>query len=161
MYYIYSSFQDDIDMLEKIPLIPALLRTVGNEVTGQAMTVVSDSKKTSPLQEGRDMTRNVGDGDKQLDDKEGESDPSLRVQQNDEQVTLLQWISANNHSSVYQVAQSCIKNMEQVCGFTAKLLLSASDNFVPEPCQFCIVFVARHADIFVRVAMQVLRLSQL
>jgi hypothetical protein len=161
VYYIYSSFQDDIDMLAKIPLIPALLRTVGNEVTGQAVTVVSDSKKISPLQEGRDMTRSVRDGDKQLDDKEGESDSSLQVQQNDEQVSLLQWISANNHSSVYQVAQSCIKNMEQVCGFTAKLLVSASDNFVPEPCQFCIIFVARHADIVARVAMQVLGLSQL
>ena len=118
MYYIYSSFQDDIDMLAKIPLIPALLRTVRNEVTGQAMTVISDSKITSPLQEGRDMTRSVRDRDKQLDDKEGESDSSPQVQQNDEQVSLLQWISANNHSSVYQVAQSCIKNMEQVCSFT-------------------------------------------
>jgi len=161
VYYIYSSFQDDIDMLAKIPLIPALLRTVGNEVTGQAVTVVSDSKKISPLQEGRDMMRSVRDGDRELDDKEGESDSSLQVQQNDEQVSLLQWISANNHSSVYQVAQSCIKNMKQVCGFTAKLLVSASDDFVPEPCQFCIIFVARHADIVARVAMQVHRLLQL
>jgi hypothetical protein len=148
-------------MLAKIPLIPALLRNVGNEVTGQAMTVVSDFKKTSPVREGRVLTRSVRDGDKQLDDKEGESDSSLQVQQNDEQVSLLQWISANNHSSVYQVAQSCIKSMEQVCSFTAKLLVSASDNFGPEPCQFCIIFVARHADIVARVAMQVLRLSQL
>jgi deferrochelatase/peroxidase EfeB len=129
VYYIYSSFQDDIDMLAKIPLIPALLRTVENEVTGQAMTVVSDSKKTSPLQEGREMTRRVREGDQQLDDKDGEGDSNLQVQRNDEQVSLLQWISANNQSNVYQVAQSCIKNMEQVCSFTAELLESANENF--------------------------------
>lgn len=134
VYYIYSSFQDDIDMLAKIPLIPALLRTVENEVTGQAMTVVSDSKKTSPLQEGREMTRRVREGDQQLDDKDGEGDSNLQVQRNDEQVSLLQWISANNQSNVYQVAQSCIKNMEQVCSFTAELLESANENFWPEPC---------------------------
>jgi deferrochelatase/peroxidase EfeB len=160
VYSIYFSFQDDIDMLAKIPLIPALLRTVGNEVTGQAETV-SDSKKTSPLLEGRDVTRSVRDGDKQLECKEGECDSSLQVQQNDEQVSLLQWISANNQSSVYQVAQSCIKNMEQVCSFTANLLVSSSDNCGPEPCQFCNRFDARHADIVARVAMQVLSLSQL
>jgi hypothetical protein len=116
-------------MLAKIPLIPALLRTVENEVTGQAMTMVSDSKKTSPLQEEREMTRSVRDGDPQLDDKEGEGDSSLQVQRSDEQVSLLQWISSNNQSNVYQVAQSCIKSMEQVCSFTAELLESANENF--------------------------------
>ena len=160
MNYVYSSFQNDIDMLAKIPLIPALLRTVGNEGTGQAMTGVSCSKKTSPLQEGSDVT-SVRDGDRQLDDKEGECDSILQVQQNDEQVSLLQWISANNQSNVYQVAQSCIKNMEQVCSFTVKLLLSASDNFGPEPCQFCHRFDIRYGDVVARVAVQVLRLSQL
>jgi deferrochelatase/peroxidase EfeB len=129
VYYIYFSFQDDIDMLAKIPLIPALLRTVEKEVTGQAMTVVSDSKKTSLLQEGREMTKSVRDGDQQLDNKEGEGDSSLQGQQNNEQVSLLQWISANNQSNLYQVAQSCIKNMEQVCNFTIELMVSTNEPF--------------------------------
>jgi hypothetical protein len=122
---------------------------------------VSDCKKTSPLQEGRDVTRSVGDGDKQLECKEGECDSSLQVQQNDEQVSLLQWISSNNQSSVYQVAQSCIKNMEQVCSFTANLLVSGSDNSGPEPFQSRNIFDARQADIVARVANLVLSLSQL
>jgi hypothetical protein len=108
-------------MLAKIPLIPALLETVEEDVTGMAMALASDSKKTS-FQEGGEVTVSVREGDQQVDDKGGEGDPYQQVQQNDEQLTLLQWISANNQSNVYQVAQFCIKNLEQVCTLTTEYI---------------------------------------
>jgi hypothetical protein len=105
-------------MLEKIPLIPALLETAEDEAAGVAMAQVSDSRKTSSLQEGGEVTRSDRDGDQQLDDRGGEGDSSQQVQQSDQPVTLLQWISANNQSNIYQVFQFCIRNLEQVCSIT-------------------------------------------
>lgn len=103
-------------MLAKIPLIPVLLETTEDETTRLAMGLVSDSRRTSPLQEGGEVTRSVREGAQQLD----EGDSSLQVQQNDEPITLLQWISANNQRNVYQVALLCVKDLEQVCRFTTK-----------------------------------------
>lgn len=80
------------------------------------MGLVSDAKRTSPLQEGGEVTGSVREGVQQLDDKGREASYSLQVQQN-EPVTLLQWISANNQNNVYQVAQLCVKDLEQVCNF--------------------------------------------
>jgi hypothetical protein len=108
-------------LLAKIPLIPALLETAEDEATGLAMGLVSDCKRTSPLQEGGEVIINVREGAQQLDDKGREAGSSLQVQQNDEPMTLLQWISANNQSNVYQVAQLCVKDLEQVCSFTTEL----------------------------------------
>jgi hypothetical protein len=119
---IYFSFEDDMNMLAKIPLIPVLLETAEDEASGMAKAQVSDAEKTSPLQEGGEVTSNR-DGDRQLEDRGGEGDSSQQVHQNDQPVTLLQWISANNQSNVYQVAQMCMRYLEQVCSITNKLLV--------------------------------------
>ncbi|KAJ4442191.1 hypothetical protein ANN_12057 [Periplaneta americana] len=110
---LLDNFRDDMDMLSKIPLIPALLETAED---GMDTTVVSsDSKKTSQFQEGGEVTRSVKEGDntQQQDLKVDEGDRSLAEQQNGGPVTLLQWISANNQNSLYQVAQLCIRSLEQ------------------------------------------------
>ncbi|XP_069698604.1 RB1-inducible coiled-coil protein 1 isoform X3 [Periplaneta americana] len=110
---LLDNFRDDMDMLSKIPLIPALLETAED---GMDTTVVSsDSKKTSQFQEGGEVTRSVKEGDntQQQDLKVDEGDGSLAEQQNGGPVTLLQWISANNQNSLYQVAQLCIRSLEQ------------------------------------------------
>jgi hypothetical protein len=134
VHYVYFSFQDDMNMLAKIPLIPALLETVENEATGMATAQVTDSELTSPIQEGAEVTRSDRNGDQQLDGGGGEGDSSQQVQQNDHPVTLLQWISANNQSNVYHVAQMCKRNLEQVCSFTNKLLVLYSRRFCSEDC---------------------------
>jgi hypothetical protein len=129
--YVYFSFQDDINMLAKIPLIPALLQTAEDEAAGMAVTQVSDS--TSPLQEGGEVTGSDRDGDQQLDDRGGEGDSSQQAQQSCEPVTLLQWISANNQSNIYQLAHLCIRNLEQVCSITIELLVLGNEKMWSEP----------------------------
>lgn len=111
-----------MNMLAKIPLIPVLLETAEDEASGMAKAQVSDAEKTS-LQEGGEVTRSDKDGDQQLEDRGGEGDSSQQVHQNDQPVTLLQWISANNQSNVYQVAQMCVRYLEQVCSITSELLV--------------------------------------
>jgi hypothetical protein len=120
--YNYFSFEEDMNMLVKIPLIPALLETAGAEASGMTTAQVSDAGKTSPTQERREMTRSDRDGDQQLEDREGNGECSQQVQQNDQPVTLLQWISANNQSNVHQVAQMCMRDLEQVRRITNELL---------------------------------------
>jgi hypothetical protein len=112
-------------MLAKIPLIPALLETAEDEATGMAMPQASEC----PLQEGGEVTRSDRDGNQQLDDRGGEVDSSQQVQQG----TLLQWISANNQSNLYQLAQSCIRSFEQVCSITIELLVLDIEKFCSEP----------------------------
>jgi hypothetical protein len=123
--YVYFSFQDDINMLAKIPLIPALLETTEDEAAGMAMAQVS------PLQEGG--TRSDRGGDQELDSRGGEGDSSQQVQLSAQPVTLLQWISANNQRNVCQVAQLCIRDLEQVCSITKELLVLDNEKFWSEP----------------------------
>ncbi|PNF24637.1 hypothetical protein B7P43_G00746 [Cryptotermes secundus] len=103
---LLDNFQDDINMLEKIPVIPVLLEAAEDEAAGAAIA------RVSPLQEGGELTRSDRDGDQQLDDRGGEG--TCSQQQSDQPVTLLQWISANNQSNIYQLAQLCMRNLEQV-----------------------------------------------
>ncbi|XP_021922149.1 RB1-inducible coiled-coil protein 1 isoform X2 [Zootermopsis nevadensis] len=108
---LLDNLQDDIDLLMKIPVIPALLATAEDEATGLAMGLVSDSIRTSPLQEQGEVFRSVREGVQQLDVMGREAGCSLQVQQNDGQMNLMQWVCANNQSNVYQVVQSCVKDM--------------------------------------------------
>jgi hypothetical protein len=123
-------------MLEKIPLIPALLETAEDEAAGVAMAQVSDSRRTSPLQEGGEVTRSDRDGDQQLDDRGGEGGSSQQVQQSDQPVTLLQWVSASNQRNIYQLAQLSTRYLEQVCSIAIELLVLDNDKFWSEPWSF-------------------------
>jgi hypothetical protein len=127
--YVYFSFQDDMNMLAKIPVIPALLETAEDEATAMAMAQVSDS----PLQEAGEMTRSERNGDQRLDGRGGEGDSCQQVQQSDQPVTLLQWISAKNRTDVYQVAQSSVRDLEQVCSVTVELLVLDNEKLWSEP----------------------------
>jgi hypothetical protein len=116
-------------MLAKIPLIPALLETAEDEAAGMAVAQMSDSKKTTLLQEGREVTRSDRDGDQQLDDRGGEGDSSQQVHERVQPATLLQWISSNNQSNIYHLAHLCIRNLEQVCSITIELLVLDNEKF--------------------------------
>ncbi|PSN56671.1 hypothetical protein C0J52_00056 [Blattella germanica] len=93
---LLENFQDDVEMLSKIPLIPALLEAGDNKAAGMDVATVSDSKK------------DCMDANKE-EEKAGDGDAEEKVP-----LTLLEWISAKNQSSVYQMAQSCRRDLEQL-----------------------------------------------
>nr|CAD7257996.1 unnamed protein product [Timema shepardi] len=87
---LLQNFREDLSLLAKIPIVPALLEVIDSG------SIKSDSSTTS------------GAGGKVLV-RESEED----VQPKDP-VTLLQWISAkDNQSSLQQVAEHCMRGLEQ------------------------------------------------
>nr|CAD7437975.1 unnamed protein product [Timema bartmani] len=87
---LLQNFREDLSLLAKIPIVPALLEVIDSG------SVKSDSSTTS------------GAGGKVLV-RESEEE----VQPKDP-VTLLQWISAkDNQSSLQQVAEHCMRGLEQ------------------------------------------------
>nr|CAD7399452.1 unnamed protein product [Timema cristinae] len=87
---LLQNFREDLSLLAKIPIVPALLEVIDSG------SIKSDSSTTS------------GAGGKVLV-RESEEE----VQPKDP-VTLLQWISAkDNQSSLQQVAEHCMRGLEQ------------------------------------------------
>ena len=84
-----------MEMLAKIPLIPILLEAGDYKPAGMDVTTVSDSKKEEAVNKE--------------EDKREEGDIEQR-----QPVTLLDWVSASNQNSLYQIAQTCIRHLEQV-----------------------------------------------
>lgn len=107
-------FRNDLDILEKIPILPALR----SQALGLTSTDDNDNKQQKQQQQQLDEEDEDEDEDVEVDTTENATDTAIELIQESspetaEAYNLLKWISAKDQTSLEQMSDMCERGLEQ------------------------------------------------